>query len=77
MTDLSEVRKLLAEYSTCEISEITPEKRLTSDLELDSFSLLDAVAACEDHLRLSIPDEDLRRLDTVQDVVDYINAKAK
>jgi acyl carrier protein len=77
MANLSEVQKLLAEYSTCEVSEITPEKRLIGDLELDSFSLLDAVAACESRFHLSIPDSDLKLLDTVQDVLDYINANIK
>lgn len=77
MTVLSEIQKLLAEYSTREAGDITPEKHLISDLELDSFSLLDAVAACENRFCLSISDKDLKLFDTVQDVVDYINATVK
>lgn len=77
MTGLSEVQKLLAEYSTCEAGDITPEKHLISDLELDSFSLLDAIAACEDRFCISISDKDLKLFDTVQDVMNYINANVK
>lgn len=73
MTDtFSEVVALLAEHSTAEPQEITPEKHLISDLELDSFSLLDTVTSFEDKFDISIPDRDLKLFDTVQDVVDYI-----
>ncbi|MEG2189220.1 MAG: acyl carrier protein [Christensenella sp.] len=75
MTDLlPAVATLLAEYSTAEPEDITPDKHLVSDLELDSFSLLDAMTAFEDEFGISIPDRDLKLLDTVGDVIDYIEA---
>lgn len=73
MSDLlPEVIELLAEHSTVEREEITPEKHLISDLELDSFTLLDTVSDFEDKFDISIPDRDLKLFDTVQDVVDYL-----
>ncbi|CAK7023848.1 MAG: Acyl carrier protein [Desulfovibrio sp.] len=77
MTDLLEISRLLAEHSACDIEEITPDKSLVGDLGLDSFSLLDAALAFEDHFHIAIPDSDLHLLNTVQDVVDYINTHTK
>lgn len=75
MVELATIRHLLAEASPVTEDEITPEKHLVKDLELDSFSLLDTVSVFEKEFSISIPDRDLRLFDTVQDVVDYVNKR--
>ena len=75
MVDYIKVQSLLSENSPVDINEITPEKHLIKDLELDSFSLMDTVSSFEKEFGLSIPDRDLRLFDTVQDVIDYLTAK--
>lgn len=75
MVDFTKVQELLSENSPVDASEITPEKHLTRDLELDSFSLMDTVSSFEKEFDLSIPDRDLRLFNTVQDVVDYLTVK--
>ena len=75
MAELATIRHLLAEASPVAQEDITPEKHLVKDLELDSFSLLDTVSAFEKEFSISIPDRDLRLFDTVQDVVDYVNKR--
>lgn len=75
MVDLQKVQQLLAMACPKEPEEITPEKHLVSDLELDSFGLMEMVMSFEDEFGIEIPDRDLRLLDTVQDVLTYLEEK--
>ena len=75
MVELEKVQQLLAMASPRELEEITPEKHLVSDLEMDSFGLMEVVMAFEDEFGVEIPDRDLRLLDTVEDVLIYLEDK--
>ena len=75
MVELERVQQLLAMASPTEIEEITPEKHLISDLEMDSFGLMEVVMAFEDEFGVEIPDRDLRLLDTVEAVLIYLEDK--
>ena len=69
---LSAVQQLLAMASPVDPEEITPEKHLARDLEMDSFVMMDAVLSFEREFGIDIPDLDLRLFDTVQDVLVYL-----
>lgn len=75
MVKLETVQQLLATTCPYDAEEITPAKHLVSDLELDSFGLMEMVMAFEDEFHIEIPDRDLRLLDTVQDVMMYLEEK--
>lgn len=75
MVNLATVQSLLSENSPVDANNITPEKHLIRDLELDSFSLMDTVSSFEKEFDVTIPDRDLRLFDTVQDVLDYLSKK--
>lgn len=75
MVDFSVVQQLLATVCPYDAEEITPDKRLVSDLELDSFGLMDLVLTFENEYNIEIPDRDLRLFDTVQDIVNYLEQK--
>ncbi|MEA5003612.1 MAG: acyl carrier protein [Christensenella sp.] len=72
---LAAVQQLLATASPVDPEDITPDKHLVRDLELDSFSLMDAVLSFEREFNIEIPDRDLRLFDTVQDVLVYLEKK--
>ncbi len=75
MVDLSKVQQLLAMVCPHDPEEITLDKHLVTDLDLDSFGLMDMVIAFEDEFSIEIPDRDLRLFSTVSDVVNYIEQK--
>lgn len=52
--------------------EITPETSLQDDLHLDSLDLIEYVVILEHEFDVDIPDEEMPKLQTVQDVVNYI-----
>jgi len=60
-----------------EISEdkVTPDARIQEDLGADSLDVMNITMRIEDEFDIKIPDEDITKIQTVQDIVDYINSK--
>lgn len=75
MVDLDRIRELLVTVCPCDAEDITPDKHLVRDLEIDSFGLMELVMDFESEFGISIPDRDLRLFNTVQDIVTYIENK--
>ncbi len=69
--DFEKVQKLIVDALACDEAEVVPEARLQEDLEVDSLSLVEIHMALEDSLGRKIPDGELAKLSTVQDLVDY------
>ena len=51
---------------------IKPETNLYQDLELDSIDAFNMAGMLEKELDIGIDDEDLKKIITIQDIVDYI-----
>lgn len=64
--------EIVEEVTGIEPSEVTPEKSFVDDLDIDSLSMVEIAVQTEDRYGVEIPDEDLAKLRTVQDAVDYI-----
>ena len=56
---------------------IKPESNFKEDLKADSLDLFELVMSLEDECSVTIPSEELEKILTVQDVVDYIEANQK
>lgn len=67
-----EIRKIVAENLGVEEAEITIESSFKEDLKADSLDLFEMVMALEDNFSIEIPTEDLTQLETVGDVIKYI-----
>jgi acyl carrier protein len=72
-----EIYKLVKSYLTkdFEIQEdkISPEANLFEDLGLDSIDALDMIATLESEYNLKIDEEELKKIRTVQNIIDYIS----
>ncbi|MBR8641362.1 acyl carrier protein [Streptomyces tuirus] len=71
-TILESVADIVEDISGVPADQVTPEKRLVDDLEIDSLALIEIAVAVGESFRVELPDEDLKELRTVQDVVDRI-----
>ena len=69
---LSVRAELVEEVTGIEPSEVPPEKSFVDDLDIDSLSMVEIAVQTEDRYGVEIPDEDIAKLRTVQDAVDYI-----
>jgi acyl carrier protein len=69
---ISRIANVFEKVAKVDRAVVTRDKRLRDDLGIDSLSLIDVAVACEDELRVRIPDDDLERFETVGDYVDYV-----
>lgn len=53
--------------------EVTPEASFIDDLGADSLDLVELIMALEEEFGLEISDEEAEKIQTVQDVISYIN----
>jgi acyl carrier protein len=63
---------LIEDIAEIPASTVTPEASLREDLGIDSLAMIEIVVAATETYGIDIPDDDLRQLRTVQDVVDYV-----
>lgn len=69
------IRNIIVEELGVDASEVTAEASFKDDLGADSLDLVELVMGLEDAFDASIPTEDLEKLSTVQDVMNYLKAQ--
>ncbi len=69
---VKQVNQVLAEEFEADESQFSPEANLKDSLSLDSLSLVDLVAVIQYTYKLKIPVEDLRKINTFNDLYNYI-----
>ena len=67
------LKEIIAESLNVDADKITEETSFKDDLGADSLDLFEMVMALEDEYEIEIPTEDLEKIATVGDVVNYIN----
>jgi acyl carrier protein len=74
---LEDVKKIVHEEADVPEDKITPEADLTDDLDVDSLAKMSIVVAIEEKFDVKISDDDLAKVKTVGDAVNYIHENAK
>lgn len=69
------LKVVIEEKLNAEGVNITEDTNFKEDLEADSLDLFELVMALEDEFGIEIPSEDLEKLTTVKDVMDYLEEK--
>ena len=76
MTDqeiLAGLAEIVDEIAGVPTDEVTPDKNFVEDLDIDSLSMVEIAVAAQDKFGVEIPDEQLKDLKTVQDVVNFVS----
>ncbi|HXC85160.1 MAG TPA: acyl carrier protein [Trebonia sp.] len=76
MTDqeiLAGLAEIIDEVAGVPADEVTPDKNFVDDLDIDSLSMVEIAVAAQDKFGVEIPDEQLKDLKTVQDVVNFVS----
>jgi acyl carrier protein len=63
---------LVEQSSGVPADEVTSEADLTDDLGIDSLSMVEIIFSAQDEFNIEIPDEAVKDLNTVRDVVNYV-----
>ena len=71
------LKELIVEQLDVDVELVTPEASFVEDFNADSLDLVEFITAVEEEFssqgkKLEISDEDFEKLQTVQDVVDYL-----
>ena len=67
--------EIIEEVTGIEPSEVTVDKSFVDDLDIDSLSMVEIAVAAQDQFGVEIPDDELKNLKTVKDVVVYVQGK--
>ena len=68
----SKVKAIIVDKLGVEESQVTLDASFTADLNADSLDTVELIMEFEKEFGISIPDEDTTNINTVQDVVTYI-----
>ncbi len=69
-----EIKEVIVDTLGCDADKVVPEASLTDDLGADSLDAVELGMAVEEALGVTISDEDLPKIKTVQDLIDYVEA---
>lgn len=71
----NKVVEIIANQFELNKETLSPETRLREDLQADSISVMEMVLSFEEQFNLTISDEVFENIQTIQDVVSYIDEK--
>ncbi|MCI8489265.1 MAG: acyl carrier protein [Lachnospiraceae bacterium] len=72
---LEKLKEIIAEQLSVNEDEIKAESNFKDDLGADSLDLFELVMSLEEEYDVEIPSEDLEKIATVNDVMEYLKAK--
>ncbi|HEY45742.1 MAG TPA: acyl carrier protein [Anaerolineae bacterium] len=69
-----QVKAVIVELLSIDEEKVTPDARFREDLEADSLDLVELIMAFEEKFGGEISDEDAQKINTVGEVVQYLEA---
>ncbi|OGQ49976.1 MAG: acyl carrier protein [Deltaproteobacteria bacterium RIFCSPLOWO2_02_FULL_47_10] len=76
MSAESKVKEIIAEQLGINEEDISPESSLTDDLGADSLDIFEVVMALEEEFELEISDEEVDKIDTVNNLIEIVTTKS-
>ena len=73
---LAGLAEIIDEIAGVPADQVTPDKSFVDDLDIDSLSMVEIAVAAQDKFGVEIPDDQLKDLKTVQDVITYVHKYA-
>lgn len=75
-TDIHDaIAKIVQDVMGVDSAEVTGEKSFIDDLDVDSLSMVEITVQVEDTFAVRIPDDEVSRLRTVDDAVNYVASR--
>ena len=68
----SKVKAIIVDKLGVEESQVTPNASLTADLNADSLDTVELIMEFEKEFGISIPDDEMSKINTVADIIAYI-----
>jgi len=72
MALFDDIKEVIVEQLNVSPEEVKPEAKFVEDLGADSLDVVEMIMALEEKFEIEIPDSEAEKIQTVQDVIDYI-----
>jgi len=74
MALLDDIKEVVVEQLSVSADEVKEDSKFVEDLGADSLDVVELVMALEEKFDIEIPDDEAEKIQTVKDVVDYIES---
>ncbi len=74
MAIFDDVKEVVVEQLSVSPDEVKEDSKFVEDLGADSLDVVELVMALEEKFDIEIPDDEAEKIQTVKDVIDYIEA---
>ena len=71
---LAGIRDIVVEVAGIDGALVSLEKKFADDLDVDSLSMVEVIVAAEEKFSVKIPDDEVTKMATVADAVNFIDA---
>ncbi len=74
MAIFDDVKEVVVEQLSVSPDEVKEDSKFVEDLGADSLDVVELVMALEEKFDIEIPDDEAEKIQTVKDVIDYIES---
>jgi acyl carrier protein len=74
--DIEKFKKIVADELSIDPSQVKEDARFIEDLGADSIGLMELIMRLEEEYGVKIPDQDIEKIRTVGDAINYIKSKS-
>jgi len=71
---LAGIRDIVVEVAGIDGAQVAMDKKFADDLDVDSLSMVEVIVAAEEKFSVKIPDDEVTKMATVADAVNFIVA---
>ncbi|HHU04803.1 MAG TPA: acyl carrier protein [Fastidiosipila sp.] len=68
----TDVQNIVADLLAVDLDEVTLDARLIEDLNADSLDAVELAMSLEEHFEITVEDDEIERMNTVNDIVNTI-----
>ena len=77
MTIIDDVKEVVVEQLSISADDLKDDAKFVEDLGADSLDVVELVMALEEKFDIEIPDEEAEKIQTVKDIVTFIEEHSK
>lgn len=71
---MNKLKEIISEYTGVEPKDIDDKMSLSGDIGLDSFSLISMICDIENSFNVNIPESEIPKFQTLNDLYHYLDA---
>ncbi|MCD6172326.1 MAG: acyl carrier protein [Sulfurimonas sp.] len=75
MALIDDIKEVVVEQLSVSVDEVKDDAKFVEDLGADSLDVVELVMALEEKFDIEIPDDEAEKIQTLNDVVAYIESK--